>query len=388
MWCNKQNVIFMEELNEEAILNELNKFVDVAPQTNLYVPRYVQNRIEIFKPIYQNAIKLLQSTLHCKYFYLHKYEFIEYDENNKPYFNDEKFKEVLNKILSKTGLNEEEKKEKINFYHQQLLCDTENFAMTDYNLAKYGLIITLDYNKNFILPEMTIFTELSYTFEKCRRKIIQPEYHFQNQHLQEIQQKSSEQVDEKEMKNKITVNVFASLGTLLNNIILSKNEDRKNVLHNVGNTILYLMSFQSRKNGFYAYHNLVPAFRQSELNKIIKKCIDEESQSVNYAALYGYVKKSLRQEPEAVRNSTYKNIQSLIDSINNRKKPKDDTKIIFSEAILGLIQDIKNKTLSLGQCEKRLEPIKAKISQDKFDTLNKLAEDLVAKYKTNAENVK
>ena len=95
----------MEELNEETILSEFSKIVDVAPQVNLYVPQYVQNRIEIFKPIYQDAIKLLQSTLHCKYFYLHKYEFIEYDENNKPYLNNEKFEEELNKILSKTSLH-------------------------------------------------------------------------------------------------------------------------------------------------------------------------------------------------------------------------------------------------------------------------------------------
>ena len=259
----------MEEFNEETILSEFSKIVDVAPQVNLYVPRYVQNRIEIFKPIYQNAIKLLQSTLHCKYFYLHKYEFIEY-ENNKPYFNNEKFKEELNKILSKTSLSEEEKEEKINFYRQQLLCDTENFAMTDYNLAEYGLIITLDYNKNFILPEMTIFTELCYTFEKYRQNITQPEYHFQNQHLREIQQKSSERaISDEDISINIKTNVFAGLATLLNNIILSKNEDRKNILHNVGNTILYLMSFQSRKNGFYAYHNLIPAFFY-RLNNIIE----------------------------------------------------------------------------------------------------------------------
>ena len=385
MWCNKQNVIFMEELNKETLLDELKKFVDVAPQINLYVPQYVQNRIEIFEPIYQNAIKLLQSTLHCKYFYLHKYEFIEYDKNNKPYFNNEKFKEEFNKILSKTSLSEEEKEEKINFYRQQLLCDTENFAMTDYNLAEYGLIITLDYNKNFILPEMTIFTELCYTFEKYRQNIIQPEYHFQNQHLQEIQQKSSDQVDENEIENKITVNVFAGLATLLNNIILSKNEDRKNVLHNVGNTTLYLMSFQSRKNGFYAYHNLIPAFFY-QLNNIIKNCINGENQSVNYAVLYGYVKKSLRQESETVRNSTYETTQSILES--NRKRPENDKKIIFGKAILGLIQDIASKTISLKQCKKRLEPIKAKISQDKSAILDKLATDLVEKYKTDVENVK
>lgn len=371
----------MEELNEEAVLNELNKFVDVTPQANLYVPQYVRDRIEMFKPICQNAIKLLQSTLHCKYSHLHKYEFIEY-ENNKPYFNNEKFKEKLNDIFSKTSLSEEEKEEKINFYRQQLLCDTENFAMTDYNLAEYGLIITLDYNKNFILPEMTIFTELCYTFEKYRQNIIQPEYHFQNQHLQEIQQKSSEQViSDKNVLINIKTNVFAGLATLLNNIILLKNEDRKNVLHNVGSTILYLMSFQSRKNGFYAYHSLMHTFSW-QIDNIIENCINEENQSVNYVALYKYVKESLRQKPETVKNATYETAQSILN--HTRKRPKDDTKIIFGEVILSLT----NETIPLEQCEKRLELIKTKISQDKSGILNKLAEDLVAKCKTNAENVK
>ena len=83
----------------------------------------------------------------------------------------------------------------------------------------------------------------------------------------------------------------------------------------------------------------------------------------------------------------YKWIQSNIDIINPRKRPKDDTQIIFNETISGLTQDIKNKTISLERCEKRLESIKAKISQNKSDTLDKLAEDLVEKCKTDVEKL-
>ena len=162
-------------------------------------------------------------------------------------------------------------------------------------------------------------------------------------------------------------------------------EDRKNILHDVKNTIVYLVSFQSRINGFYAYHNLIPTFRQLELNKIIEKCINKKNQSVNYVALYKYIIKSLKQEPETARNPTYETTQSILNG--TRKRPENDTKIIFCEAILGLMRDVANKTLSLEQCRKRLEPIKTKISQDKSGILDKLTTDLVEKCKTNTENI-
>ena len=78
MWCNKQNVIFMEELNEETVLDEFSKFVDVAPQINLYVPQYVQNRIQELKSSYSSYNELIDfiktQGYHC--FYFNKYDFI------------------------------------------------------------------------------------------------------------------------------------------------------------------------------------------------------------------------------------------------------------------------------------------------------------------------
>ena len=87
MWCNKQNVIFMEELNEKTILSEFSKFVDVAPQTNLYVPQYVRDRTQKLESSYNKLIEFIKTKGYgC--FYFNKYDFIARNKEGQLYLDE------------------------------------------------------------------------------------------------------------------------------------------------------------------------------------------------------------------------------------------------------------------------------------------------------------
>lgn len=397
MWCNKQNVIFMEELNEETILNELSKFVDIAPQINLYVPQYVQNRIQELKlsyPSYNELIDFIKAQgYHC--FYFNKSDFIVRNREGQLYLDKNAFKDALDKIFKNyTNFNEECRTCQVEQGCKTLL-KTNLGANTVSGLhvivPNTKLQIVINYNIPNILPELTIFSELCYCLQAIYDDKIRKTCIFSEKELEKNDKEISKNIFLERYRSRTQTLLFASLIILLNN-----KENPK--FNDLINNLVYQNLYYPAKSGWLVYPLLQEEIRNirenpNEYDKFKHK--NTQEQSMDYQELYKYSMKKVEDkyaEYKAFLSNKEKSVKELIyreilQNLQNIKQP-DSLLFTFNKTISDLIQDVANKTLSLEQCKKRLEPIKVKISQNKSAILDKLATDLVAKYKTDVENVK
>ena len=397
MWCNKQNVIFMEELNDEIFLDELNKFVDVAPQVNLYVPQYVQNRIQELKssyPSYNELIDFIKAQgYHC--FYFNKCDFIVRNREGQLYLDENAFKNALDKIFKNyTNFDEE-----CRTCHVEQGCKTllkTNLGANTVSglhviVPNTKIQIVINYNIPGILPELIIFSELCYCLQAIYDYKIRKTCIYSEKELEKNDKETSKNIFLEKYRSRTQTLLFASLIILLNNKENPKFED---LINNLVRQNLYYPA----ESGWLVYPLLQEEIKNirenpNEYDKFKHK--NTQEQSIDYQELYKYSMKKVEDkyaEYKAFLSNKEKSVEKLIymeilQNLQNIKQP-DSLLFTFNETISDLIQDIISKTISLERCKKRLEPIKTKISQDKSDILDKLATDLVEKCKTDVENVK
>ena len=397
MWCNKQNVIFMEELNEETILSEFSKVVDVAPQVNLYVPQYMQNRIQELKssyPSYNELIDFIKAQgYHC--FYFNKYDFIVRNREGQLYLDKNAFKDKLSEIFKNYTNFDEKCRTRLVERGCETLLRTNLEANTISGLhvivPNTKLQIVINYNIPDILPELTIFSELCYCLQAIYDDKIRKTCIYSEKELEKNDKEISKNIFLERYRSRTQALLFASLIILLNN---KENPKFENLINN----LVYQNLYYPAKSGWLVYPLLQEEIKNirenpNEYDKFKHK--NTQEQSINYEKLYKYSMKKVEDkytEYKAFLSNKEKSVKELIyreilQNLQNVKQP-DSLLFTFNKTISDLIQDITSKTLSLERCEKRLEPIKTKISQDKSCILDKLATDLVEKYKTDAENVK
>lgn len=397
MWCNKQNVIFMEELKEEAILNEFSKFVDVAPQVNLYVPQYVQNRIQELKSSYSSYNELIDfiktQGYHC--FYFNKYDFIVRNREGQLHLDKNAFKDALDKIFKNyTNFDEERRTRLVERGCETLLrTNLEANAISGLHVIvpNTKLQIVINYNIPDILPELTIFSELCYCLQAIYDDEIRKTCIYSEKELEKNDKETSKNIFLERYRSRTQALLFASLIILLNN---KENPKFENLINN----LVYQNLYYPAKSGWLVYPLLQEEIKNirenpNEYDKFKHK--NTQEQSIDYQELYKYSMEKVKNkyvEYQAFLSDKKTSVEELIckeslQRIQNIKRP-DSLLFTFNKTISDLIQDVANKTLSLERCKKRLEPIKVKISQNKSAILDKLATDLAAKYKTDVENVK
>ncbi len=392
MWCNKQNVIFMEELNEKTLLeNELSKHVDVAPQVNLYVPQYVRDRTQKLESSYNKLIEFIK-TKGYSCFYFNKYDFIARNREGQLYLNENAFKDKLGEIFE----NYTSFDEKRIAYHVERGCETLLKANLGANtisglhviVPNIKLQIVMNYNIPDILPELTIFSELCYCLQAIYDDKIRKTCIYSEKELEKNDKEISKNIFLKRYRSRTQTLLFASLIILLNN---KENPRFEDLINNLVCQNLYYPA----KSGWFVYPLLQEEIQNIRENPNEYDKFNTQEQSIDYEKLYKYSMKKVKKKYAdyqtflSDKNTSVEELicKKLLQITQNVKLP-DNLLSTFNKIISDLMQDVANKTLSLEQCKKRLKPIKTKISQDKSAILDELAIDLAEKCKTDAENVK
>lgn len=382
----------MEELNEETVLDELKKFGDVAPQTNLYVPRYVQNRTQKLESSYNELIKFIETQgYNC--FYFNKYDFIAHNEEGQLYLDKNAFKDKLSEIFKNYTNFYEKRRTRIVEYGCETLLKANLGKNTVSGLhaiiPNTKLQVVINYNTPSILPELTIFSELCYCLQAIYDDEIRKTCIFSEEELQKNNKEISKNIFLEKYRTRTQALLFASLIILLNNKESPKFEDLINDL--INQNLCY-----PAKSGWFVYPLLQEEIKNirenpNEYDKFKHK--NTQEQSIDYQELYKYSMEKVKnkyEEYQAFLSDEKTSVEELIckespQRIQNIKQP-DSLLFTFNKTISDLIQDIVDKTISLEQYKKRLEPIKTKISQNKSAILDKLTMDLVKKCKTDVES--
>lgn len=393
----------MCEMMPKQFVEEFERLSSIAPNMDAYFCEYTKQRMSKMMPLIQDLINFVEQNSKFKCFYLNKYEFIDYSNQDRPFFNKRKLEERVNEICSNyEKATEAQKNGLLNTIYEYFLnkgrwyFSAIGFVCFD---SKSRLFVIVDRNVTSFCEE-TAFHELCHYLQHIYDSKLNKQRMVFDKILNKTQSgKKIEEIKKKRFLNTCIIETQANLFGYM--VVLLYGLNDKN-FEELKHPVLFKSKYSSnRSDGYCEYPLLMEEIKNMQehpeqyqrffTDKFISfrntmalypknPPIISTVKILDYKKLYDYtMKKVLDKSKELLARALTDPEEFTLETIR-LENPKDlsyhiDSFIHYVEFCTG------NKKLSLKFCEYQLETFKTNLSRKLSERLDGAFNTLLTKLK-------
>lgn len=434
----------IKDFTEEEFTKEIEIFTNLISdsKTNLYIPSYVKNIFDSYKEDLDDLMQFVNGKKNSETFYLKKIDFIEKDEAGNLFLNKEKFKNELIRLFNKYENYEFLQKEP--FKTKEEIIDFYMHVIDDINYSDFNCCCLLKnkttneiFNLSIIyyhcfsrnIP-LTVFHEfchsLQYSFD------IEGKINYVNLNVKQDQLAtlSKEELETKEnialsIKNKKLIflhnfsmesqaNLFAYMALLLK---MLHNKESDNFLK-LKDYLLFQSSKLNFLQGYFDFPTSNNIFIEMQQNpeKYLKEFINEDNK-IDFEKLFLFTREQILERKQNYEKFLLKHENLSVDlyfknmnipyeekiklepqyqllsqiadedrsafeyNMYSREKYENTLQRNFTNLVVNVILDIKEKKSNLKFLEDKLTLCQKKFSEQNYERIKGCFETISDKYK-------